>query len=112
MGLQKAYLGRLTILNAATTSNILAARELAFARGLVFKNPAAFTGVVTLQVAPREDSPTSDFAPMTPTVTLTAATQQPVSLPAGFGEAIRAVSGSAEGADRFIDVWASLELSD
>lgn len=114
MSLHKAYLGRLTIANGQTASNIIAARELGMARSLVFKNPAAFTGAVTVQVATNETATASDMLPLSvggSDVTLTAGKHQVVDVPPGI-EALRAVSAAAEAAERVIEVYAVLNIAD
>lgn len=113
MGLLRTYLGRLTIANGQTTSNALAARELSMVKGLQIVNAAAYTGTVTLQSAPREDSTTyAAVSQAGADVTLIAAKSQSIEILGGVGEVIRVVSGGAEGAQRDIDVWAMLNVSD
>lgn len=114
MSLHKAYLGRLTIANGQTASNILAARELGMARSLIFVNPAAFTAAVTVQVATNETAVAGDMKPLSVAgsdVTLTAAKHQVVDVPPGI-EALRALSAGAEGAERVIEVFAVLQIAD
>jgi hypothetical protein len=109
----KAKLGTLTIANGQTASNILAGRELAFCVGLLFINPSAFTGAVTLQSAPDEASAAAAMKAVSvggADVTLTAGKVQSVGLPGGIGEAIRVLSGAAEAAQRDIEVYAILEM--
>lgn len=112
MALIRSYLGRLTIANGGTTSNILAAREMSQMIGIAFDNPAAFTAAVTVQVGPHEDSAAGAMKVWNRNgtdVTLTAAKYQTLSDALGF-EAIRAVSAGAEGADRLIDVYALMDI--
>lgn len=114
MGLHRAYLGRLTIPTGASAfSNILGARELAFAKKLVFFNPAAFTGTISLQVGPRDDSLAAAMLPLRvagAAVTLTAAVAQEVD--SGGYESIRVGTSGNEAQARDIDVYAVLDLSD
>lgn len=52
-----ARIGTLTIASGATTSNSLSRRRLAHVGPLVIVAPAALTGVVTIQVPDKENSP-------------------------------------------------------
>lgn len=112
MGLHKAYLGRLTILNAdgaAAASNILRARELAFASAVVFYSPAAYTGTISVEVAPSEDSLAAAMKALYnngTAITLTAGRVERHEVN-GF-ESIRIKTSGTEAADRLVDVYAIL----
>lgn len=111
MGSHKAFVGNLVIANAGTDSNVLSNRQLAMARKLIFDNPAAFTGTVTLRGNPRAGAAFAATKPVRVAgadITLVAAKMQEVD--AGGFESIAAVSGSAEGAERTILVYAVLEI--
>lgn len=114
MGLHKAYLGRLTIPTGASAfSNILGAREMAMAKKLVFYNPASFTGTISLQVGPRDDTLAAGMLPLRvagAAVTLTQGVAQEVD--SGGYESIRVGTSGNEAAPRDIDVYAILDLSD
>jgi hypothetical protein len=114
MSLNKAYLGRLTILNAdgaSAVSNILRARELAFAEAIVFYNPAAFTGTISVEVGPSEDTLAAGMKALYnngSAVVLTAARVERHEVN-GF-ESVRIKTSGTEAADRLVDVYAILSI--
>lgn len=112
MAFHKVKLGTLSISTSpSAASNILSARELAMARAIVFYNPAAFTGTISVQVGAKDDSGTSDMKALYSNgtaITLTAGRVERFDV-SGF-EAIRAVTSGTEGAQRDIDVYAILDI--
>lgn len=114
MSIQKAYLGRLTIANGQTDSNVLAATEGKMARGIIFSNAvSAFTGTINVLVGNDEANLIAALSAAivnaTP-VTVTANKYQQWDLAGVVSVAIR--STGAEGAERLVDVWLILDLPD
>lgn len=111
MGSHKAFVGNLTIANSGTDSNVLSSRQLAMARKLVFDNPSAFTGTVTLRAGAKAGTAFAGTKPVRVAgadITLVAAKLQEVD--AGGFESVAVVSSGAEGAERVIGVYAVLEI--
>lgn len=107
----RTLVGRLTILNAATDSNVIAARELSLAQALIFYNAAAYTGVISVRVGKREDTTFANMQPLDNNgvaVVLTANRVQRHEVN-GF-ESLAIQSAGAEAAQRDIDVYAILDL--
>lgn len=114
MARHKTFLGTLTLSTSpSAVSNILASRELAMCVGLVFYNPAAFTGTISVQVASNEGAVAGDMKALYnngSAVVLTAARVEKHDV-GGF-EAIRIVTSGTEAAQRDVPVFAILDIPD
>lgn len=112
MGLQKTYIGKLTLgTGAAASSNVLAGRTLARSQGLVFYNDSAYTGTISLLVGAHADAVIGDLEAIEnngTAVTLTAGVVQKIDV-AGF-EALAIATDGTEGAERNVDVYALIDI--
>lgn len=112
MGLQKTFLGTLTLgTGASAKSNVLASRTLARSQGLVFYNDTSYTGTISLLVGAHESDTISDLVAIEnngTAVALDAGLVQKVDI-AGFESLAIATSGT-EGAQRTVDVYALIDI--
>ena len=114
MAQHRTYLGRATIPNAGTESNVLGAKELSMCKAIEIQLPATMTGAtVALHSGPQEDTPAgSMFAHIEngTAVSFTVATGRRQNKLVSGLQSLKLVSASSEGAARDIDVWAILDL--
>lgn len=97
--------------SAQAASNIVGGRELAMCVGLVFYNPAAFTGTISVEVAADENDTGSGMKALYnngTAVTLNAGRVEKFDV-AGF-ESLRIKTSGTEGAQRTVNVIAILDI--
>jgi hypothetical protein len=111
MARHATLLGTLTIASGQTDSNVIQDPTLAGLVGVVFYNPAAFTGTVSVLVAFDDDALFASHAALYnngSAVQLTAGRVEKHDV-CGF-KSIAIQSGSAEGADRNVQVIGIMDL--
>ena len=100
------YVGRLTIANGGTASNVLSRDVFGRCRSLcLVSRDAALTAAVTLQTATAEDTPAYKTVQSPPGTDVALAANKAVVVLAVPFNAIRVLSAGAEGAERNWDVW-------
>lgn len=106
MARHTAYVGQLIIANGATASNSLVVPQGKMTIALIFVSPAAYTGTITVQGALATGTPQALAIDAT-ALTLTAAQTKRINI-SGI-ETVKLASGSAEGAQRVVDVYAEFD---
>lgn len=108
-----SFVGRLTIANSGTDSNVLANNTLATCERLIIRCPATLTGTCTLQSSPSEKAAFSDTLPVriypaTTDVALVAGKE--LHIPHWSGKALAIKSSMAEGGARVFDVFSVADI--